>query len=54
MGKVDKVKVAGTCCAKLYERKRYRGRNHFLTVGFNDAPNFSKIRSLKINRCNAL
>ena len=51
---VDKVKVDGTCCAKLFKGIRYRGRNHFLGVGFDDAPDFSQIRSLKIGRCNKL
>ena len=51
---VDKVKVVGTCCAKLFKGIRYRGRNHFLGVGFDDAPDFSQIRSLKIGRCNKL
>ena len=49
---VNRLGIDGTCCVKIYKRKRYRGESQFLELGFDNVPNFSTIRSIKYGFCN--
>ena len=49
---VNRIRIDGTCCIKIYKSKRYRGENQFLGRGFDNIPNFSTIRSFKYGFCN--
>ena len=49
---VNWVNIKGTCCAKIFIGKIFRGKSQKLYVGFNDAPNFRKIRSVIFGVCN--
>ena len=48
---VNRVEVKGTCCVKIFERSRFRGKSQMLNVGFDDAPNFRKIGSVMFRVC---
>ena len=51
---VKKIKVIGTCCLKIYEKETYQGISQSIPVGFEGAPNFPNIRSIKFGHCNAV
>merc|ERR1712062_620062 len=50
----DHVENSGTCCVKLYTRRRYQGISQELEVGHSGGLNFSKIRSLKWGVCSQI
>ena len=45
------VKVVGTCCVKIFEKRRYRGQIQKLPVGFDEVTDFSHIKSIKFGVC---
>ena len=58
MGKISigvkSLKVIGTCCLKIYEKEKYQGISQSIPVGFEGAPNFPNIRSIKFGHCNSV
>ena len=48
------VKVVGTCCVQIFEKRHYRGRSQKLPVGYDDLADFSHIRSIKFGVCSDL
>ena len=47
-----KVTVNGNCCVKIYARKWFRGsKRQFLSTGFDEEPNFDKVRSVQFVSC---
>ena len=58
MGKISigvkSLKVIGTCCLKIYEKEKYQGISQSIPVGFEGAPNFPNIRSIKFGHCSSV
>jgi len=48
------VKISGTCCAKIYNRPRYRGNSQKLELTQDGPVNFSKVRSMIFGVCNKI
>ena len=51
---VKSLKVIGTCCLKIYEKEKYQGISQSIPVGFEGAPNFPNIRSIKFGHCSSV
>ena len=51
---IRQIELTGNCCAAIYKKYRFLGKIQFLPLGFENAPNFSKIRSFKFGYCNDL
>ena len=45
------IEINGNCCIKIFQSYHQRGVNQFIKPGFNNAPNFSSIRSMKFGLC---
>jgi len=50
---VERIRVTGTCCLKIYEKFRHRGASQVLHVGHNGEHELRNIRSFVFDECSS-